>query len=202
MNEHPSELGSVSRAILACGGADDGAAQAIWDRFFERLCRYVKQRIYPRHRRHFDEEDVATSAFHALFQGLKSGQFTHVRRRDELWLMLTLIAARKASNAAKQADRKKRGGGRVRGDSAFAAGGIDRVVSYAQRNDESSLAGVGAAADDLLARLPDESLRRIALLRLSGHRVEDIARQLNCVSRTVERKLQLIRKLWGGGYSE
>jgi transposase len=42
----------------------------------------------------------------------------------------------------------------------------------------------------------DESLRVVALLKLEGHSNEEIAKSLDCGLRTVERKLEVIRKRW------
>ena len=36
----------------------------------------------------------------------------------------------------------------------------------------------------------------IAVWKMEGHTVEEIAARLNCVGRSVKRKLQLIRTLW------
>jgi DNA-directed RNA polymerase specialized sigma24 family protein len=43
---------------------------------------------------------------------------------------------------------------------------------------------------------PDPQLREIALLRLEGHTVEEIAARLHCCGGTVKRKLRVIRSLW------
>jgi DNA-directed RNA polymerase specialized sigma24 family protein len=71
--------------------------------------------------------------------------------------------------------------------------------------------GTAVRLDDLAAELPtqdfdlaceelllslDEPLRRIALLRLMGHTNDEIARQLDCTRRKIERKLALIRLKW------
>jgi DNA-directed RNA polymerase specialized sigma24 family protein len=48
----------------------------------------------------------------------------------------------------------------------------------------------------LFGSLSDESLRVVALLKLEGHSNEEIARSLDCGLRTVERKLEVIRKRW------
>ena len=48
----------------------------------------------------------------------------------------------------------------------------------------------------LFGSLADESLRVVALLKLEGHSNEEIARSLDCGLRTVERKLEVIRKRW------
>ena len=36
----------------------------------------------------------------------------------------------------------------------------------------------------------------MALLRMEGYTVDEIAARLGCVARTVKRKLQLIRDIW------
>lgn len=46
-----------------------------------------------------------------------------------------------------------------------------------------------------LAMLP-EDLREVALLKLEGHTVKELATRFECVPRTIERKLQLIRSFW------
>ena len=48
----------------------------------------------------------------------------------------------------------------------------------------------------LFGSLGDESLQVVALLRLEGYSNEDIAASLDCGLRTVERKLDVIRKRW------
>ena len=53
-----------------------------------------------------------------------------------------------------------------------------------------------AECQELLDRLSDTLLRAIALWRIEGFTTEEIAAKLGCASRTVERKMQLIRRLW------
>jgi ECF sigma factor len=47
-----------------------------------------------------------------------------------------------------------------------------------------------------LDELGDESLRRIAELKLACYRNDEIRQQLGCSLRTVTLKLELIRKIW------
>ncbi len=48
----------------------------------------------------------------------------------------------------------------------------------------------------LFGSLAEESLRVVALLKLEGHSNNEIAKSLDCGLRTVERKLDVIRKRW------
>jgi len=61
------------------------------------------------------------------------------------------------------------------------------VVAAAQMTEE---------CQRLLARLPDESLRTVALWKMEGHTNVEIAARLGCVPQTVERKLRAIRNVW------
>ncbi len=48
----------------------------------------------------------------------------------------------------------------------------------------------------LLTALGDAELRQVALLRMDGHSVEEVAHRVGCAPRTVKRKMQLIRDIW------
>jgi IS30 family transposase len=48
----------------------------------------------------------------------------------------------------------------------------------------------------LLDRLQDDSLRQIACWKMEGYTNDEIAERLNVVTRTVERKLKIIRQKW------
>ena len=48
----------------------------------------------------------------------------------------------------------------------------------------------------LIDRLQDEELRQLALARMDGKTNEEISRELGTSVRTVECRLELIRKMW------
>jgi hypothetical protein len=48
----------------------------------------------------------------------------------------------------------------------------------------------------LLERLPDSDLRSVAIWKMEGDSVEEMASRLNCSPRSIKRKTQLIRTLW------
>ena len=48
----------------------------------------------------------------------------------------------------------------------------------------------------LVEKLGDESLGQIVQLKLKGYSNTDIAEQLNCATRTIDRKMEKVRKLW------
>lgn len=55
---------------------------------------------------------------------------------------------------------------------------------------------VAEECERLLTALADDELRSIALWKMAGDTVKDIAARLNCAPSTVERRLALIRGLW------
>ena len=54
----------------------------------------------------------------------------------------------------------------------------------------------------LLDSLGDETLRRLAVLKMQGYTNEEIAAKLGCALRSVERKLHGIRTIWSSQEGE
>jgi hypothetical protein len=79
------------------------------------------EHYYPRGtpRRFADEEDVALSAFDSFCRGVDLGRFPWLKDRDGLWALRVLITVRKAADLVQYNRRDRRGGGQVRGDSAW-----------------------------------------------------------------------------------
>jgi len=183
---------------LAAGDAD--AAQRLWQRYFAQLVELAARKLPPPVRRVVDGEDVALSAIDSFCKGVERGRFPRLNDRDDLWRLLVVITARKAADATQHARRQRRGGGRVRGDSALGlperddGPGWEQVVG-AEPTPEFSCQ-VREELDQRLAALGDPVLKEIALSKLDGHTTDEIARRLNVVPRTIERKLALIRRRW------
>ena len=191
-------MGSITKLIASFGEMEEEAAQTIWDRFFERLCNYANQKIFKKHQRFFDGEDIAGSAMFALLDGLKHDKFEVIENRDQLWQLLTTIAARKAINRGRHHDRQKRGGGKIRGESVFNAGTSDAnlanyIVCF---DDPAHFVEFEMTCQELLSSLPDDQYRQITLLRMAGHTNREIASEFNCSTRTIDRKLETIRLVW------
>lgn len=192
-----AELASITDAIVALGGHDENGANRLWERYFERLCAYVESKIFRRHRRLIEADEIASNAFVALFDGIKHNRFDRVRNRDELWQMLTLIAARKSINERRRLDRDRRGGGKVRGGSAFGPGGINSVVDFLQRDlSPDRCAELQELSSQLLEALPNDDFRQVVIYRMAGYSNREIAEMMECVERTIERRLNQVRQKW------
>jgi len=194
---HASDPGSISEVIAQNSKLDEDAAQLLWDRFFENLCRFANKKIYRRHKRLLDPEDIAGSAMFALIDGIKNGRFHSVTNRDELWQMLVMIAARKAINRARYLDRDKRGGDRVKGNSGLNGRRFDQLAKYVESSDDpAKYVELEMTCGELLAALPDDKFRQIALMRLAGFSNREIGLKFECSTRTIDRKLAIIREVW------
>ncbi|QDU28867.1 ECF sigma factor [Anatilimnocola aggregata] len=191
---------SVTLWLQELQAGESVAAGRIWERYYERLVRLAAQKLRSAPRRMADEEDVVLNAFDSFYRGVNGGRFPQLDDRDDLWQVLVMLTARKAINQAKHDQRQKRGGGQIRGESVFIGAndepmaGIDQVVGgeptpeFAQQ--------VGEDFEELLASLNDDMLRRIALAKLEGYTNDEIAAKFDVRTRTIERKLSLIRELW------
>ncbi len=180
---------------------DETAARRIWEHYYERLVRLARKKLGNHKRRVADEEDVVLSAFNSFCQGAAAGRFPRLDDHHDLWKLLVTITARKAIAEIRREHCQKRGGGAVMGESAFirqgASGrnaGINEVLGEAPTPELAAL--LTEQCECLLDRLGDESLRTIALYKLEGYTNEEIAVELDCAERTIERKLARIRAKW------
>lgn len=198
---------SVTVWIAGVKEGDGADIARLWERYFDRLVRLAASRLPTNARRSFDEEDVALSAFHSFCDRAGRGQFPQLDDRDNLWRLLATITVRKAVDTVRRQSRQKRGGGRVLGESALLEGdGHDDNAVVEVLSREPSPAAVAGFAEDctrFFERLNDPTLRQIAQRRLEGHSSVEIAAELKVSTKTVDRKLQLIRAIWskdqGGG---
>ena len=193
-------MNDVTQWISQLGHGDQQAAEAIWQEYFGRLVRYARRKLDGVQRRSADEEDVALSAMYSFCRGMEAGRFEKVDDREDLWKLLVTITARKACAQRRHDMAAKRGSGRVHGESFFGNPDQSQQLSIGDvLGSEPTPEFSSMVVDDchqLLDELGDETLRQVALLTLEGYRVAEIAEKLDCVPRTVERKLARIREKW------
>ncbi len=187
--------GSVTCWITQLRAGDRAAADPLWQRYFERLVALARARLLQAPRRAADEEDVALSAFHSFCRAAERGRFAKLDDREDLWRLLVALTTRKAAHLLRDGTRLKRGG--TMGDRA-ADDALDLDSLAAQEPGPEFLAEMAEECRRLLDLLGDEMLRSVATWKMEGYTNEEIAIKLNCVPRTIERKLRLIRDIWEG----
>jgi DNA-directed RNA polymerase specialized sigma24 family protein len=190
--------GSVTAWIDALKLGDDAAASALWKRYFHELVRLAHGRLRAISRAASDEEDVALSAFRTLCEGVTAGRFEQLGGRDDLWRLLVTITLRKAYGQLRHQRSRKRGGGRVRAEADLVGDDRGNILATIQGPGEPPdvIALMAEQYRLLMARLGDEALSQIALMRMEGYTGDQIAERLGCNRRTVTRKLDLIRQRW------
>jgi DNA-directed RNA polymerase specialized sigma24 family protein len=191
-------MGSVTQWIGRLKAGDTAAVQKLWEGYFGRLVRLARARLQAAPRRAADEEDVALSAFDSFCRGVEAGRFPRLSDRGDLWQLLVLLTARKAANLVRNERRQRRGGGKVHNLSALAAEGEEsRLVELVGREPDPEFAlQVAERCRQLLERLDDPTLQAVAVWKMEGHTNEEIAGKIDRSVGTVERKLQLIRRIW------
>lgn len=190
---------SVTAWIADLKAGEAGAAEQLWERYFHRLVGFARRKLASSARRVADEEDVALSAFKSLCLGAADGRFPQLCDRDNLWPLLVVLTSHKAQDLVKSERRLKRGGGGIVRTEASRpaikgnAAGLEEVLSREPSPEFATL--MAEHCESLLHQL-DPQHRNIAELKLEGHSNHEIAERLHCGLRTVERRLELIRRVW------
>ncbi len=191
----PSD-GSVTRWIDQLPLGDAAAVKVLWERYFRRLVGLARKKLGDAPRRMADEEDVALSAFDSFCRNAEAGRFPDLADREGLWRILVVMTARKAGHLRRDETRLKRGGGRV-DDVEGGEGGERRLEEIISREPDPETAALAAEEHRrLVAALGDDDLRLVAQRRMEGDSVEEIAARLGYATRSIKRKLQLIREIW------
>ncbi len=177
---------------------DEEAARKIWERYFPDLVQLARGHLRSLPRQVADEEDVALSALNSFFQAAERGRFPDLTSRDSLWRLLSRMTHRKAVDLIRHTLKQKAGGGKVRAMSQLGSDQPSRQIDYvacAELTPEIALL-VADQCRVLLETLDDNQLQTMALAKMEGYTNDEIAEQLHCSLRTVERRLNLIRRKW------
>ena len=195
-----SNPGSVTFWIAQLKAGVPAAAQPLWENYFRQLVAWARHKLAQLPRRAADEEDVALSAFASFCRAVERGRFPELHDRDDLWQLLVLLTDRKACDLAKYERRRRPVGGAVLDEAALGQGAAAGAAPLAgvpgpEPGPEFAV-HAGEECRRLMAALGDDGLRRVALRRLEGYSVEEIATECGRVPRTVKRWLRLIRQTW------
>jgi RNA polymerase sigma factor (sigma-70 family) len=197
-----SSVGSVTHWVEQLRAGDQAVVGPLLERYYVRLLGLARKKLQGVRLTADEGEDVALSAFHSFCQGLDRGRFPHLEDRDKLWALLVVITSRKALDLRKKQNSLRNGGGKVVGESVLdarfgeepGAAGILQVPGGEPTPEQE--AAEAEAVEGLLAMLPNDESRRIAVAKLEGRTNKEIADELSCSEATVERRLKLIRACW------
>jgi DNA-directed RNA polymerase specialized sigma24 family protein len=200
-------MSSLSPVMIWVSQLKDGnpaAAQQLWDTYFLRMVKVARCKLHGAPGRMADEEDVALSAFKSFCRGALDGRFPQLQEHEDPWPLLLALTTHKAIDLLRYERRAKRGGpGQQHAspvgpeEAPVVNTGLSQLVG--KEPDPQAAFQVAEECQDILDRLSDTILRAIALWKMEGFTTQEIAAKLACTPRTIERKLQLIRRLWDCG---
>ena len=193
--------GSVTHWLRLLQAGDHSAARPLWERYFQLLVARARASLRGAPCRAADEEDVALGAFDSFCRDAEKGRFPNLDDRHDLWRLLVLLTAGKVARLVRGEFRQKRGGGRVRSEADLVGAGAAKGASMleqvvGQEPTPEFAAHLAEECQQLLDKLGSDELRSIAVWKMEGYTVDEVAGKLGRSSRTVARKLQLIRGLW------
>lgn len=181
---------------------DDAAARKLWQHFVCRLYESARDNLSPTTRRVYDEEDVALSSFHSLCAGIRAGRYPDLRDRGSLWGMLLVISARKVAHRHRHDHQQRRDVRRNLSELVFinstASSGPVCIDQFPAREPTPEFTAQFVETCELLFQsLDDPALQEVVTLRMEGYTDAETADRLNCSRRTVQRRLEIVRRHWG-----
>lgn len=162
---------------------NDVAVQRLLEHYFQRLVYLARNKLHTLPHLADYGEDVALSAFKSLVLGAQRNQFSRLHDREDLWRLLVVLTLRKAVDLLRRERRQQRGE-------------LNLAEVISQEPSPEMAVQMADECHRLLDGLGDPELRSIALWKMEGYSNDEIAQKLDCVPRTVERRLQLIRQIW------
>jgi len=178
--EHTQDPGSVSVLIPGLRQGDREAIGLLWERFYPYLVGVARGRLDGSLRS--NAHDVAANAFLSFCACVtQEGRFPNLENRTNLSRLLWRFTFCKAVDFNRDPSNRRV---RLAGETLDGFPGREPPPEF-----EDEVA-------NLLGKLPDDGLRRIALLRLKGLTRQKIADCCECSVPTVDRRLALIRSCW------
>jgi RNA polymerase sigma factor (sigma-70 family) len=177
----------VAELLVRLQGGDPQAAEAIFERYSQRLTCLAEEQLSRKLAARLDGADVVQSVFRTFFRRSAAGQF-RIDTSAELWQLLVQITLQKARAYGRQHTAA------LRDVAAEVPGGGSAFLGAAVAH-EPSPAEAAALVDQietLLRGLPP-MYRELLRLRLEGNSVSDTAVQLGVSRRTVHRGLCLLQ---------
>jgi len=181
---------SVTTWMRKLRAGDGVATKWLWERYYPNMLRLARYKLGRTPCRGADEEDIALSAFKSFCNAAAHGRLSGPINQDNLRQLLFALTARKVVGQVRYESRRKRNGAPCEVELDSLATPEPGPELAAQLDEEMHR---------LLDRLGDQQLRSVALWKMDGLTSAEIAAQMGCSERTVERKLRVIRRLWQEG---
>jgi DNA-directed RNA polymerase specialized sigma24 family protein len=186
------QQGSVVEFMQRVEFGDSVAEQTLWCEFYDKLMRYVENRIYRRGVPVglLDVEAVTVSVLESVFKCAKQGRLQNVQDWSELSRLLLAMTNRKFVDHWRRATAQR----------VFPGTPPVELPLEGIEIPESELPTCSVIFEEQLSRLmeilPDELHRQIAVLKLAEYTLVEISQRVNRAVPTVNRKWRHIRRIW------
>ena len=179
------------------------AFEKIWQHYFEELLEVARGVMRQRKKWSIvDEDDIVQNALLSVCRGFpKNKSYENVNSRESLWPILVAITKFKVADNFRRENAAKRGAGRVVSEASLDRNNDSSRIGLAQlvaddKPKPQDLAEMSEQLTLLMALLPRDDLKQIARLHLEGWKNNEIAEEMEISTRSVERKLALVRDAW------
>lgn len=170
---------------------DDQAAQELFDRFLQRLIGLARKRLPKAVGRRMDPDDIVQSALRSFFVHARQGDYG-LQSSGELWRLLAAITVNKVRYHVRKSTAQKRS---VNSETSVSTGsmlGVDPAALADSPSVEQRVTFEDQLREVMSGRTPRQ--RRIILLLLKGQFDKEIASEMGCTLRTVQRTKATFRQ--------
>jgi len=184
---------TLSALILRWSDSEEEILDRVYRDHLQRLHALSRKTLQRFPAAEAEAEDVVQSAIKSLCRYFRKPENTQDKQSADFWRFLSYLVIRKSR---RRLTRQTRGlaRGRLRPMT-------DVVNEEADSKVQELMAGISPEEFDVLVTESleglAERLRPVALLMIEGYSVVEAAQRLNCSTRTISRKLQLIREELG-----
>ncbi len=188
----------ITQWIRGAQARDEASEHGLWNHYFSRVVRLARSRMFALQASVYDEEDAAVSALRSVFRGIQGERFPELHDRNNLWRILVVVTNRKLRAQWRRETAGRRSPQTADPDAEPVS--LEEIIG--REPTPEFVAEVMDETEAWLERLADRTLQKILVMRLDGFTNDEIAAQLDCTTRTVERKMERIRLIWHVGEDE
>ena len=204
--------GSITHLLGQLQLGQDDVVERLFHFYYDQLTRIAKKHIPMGRGRVSDEEDLASQVLFEFLVGSMKGDLPKIKSREDALRMLADRLKKRAITKQRDSSRLKRGGGGVRGESAFMFPGCDSGIAGIERTpgreplpeqrliemegQEEIAKEILSLQSTLLECLVDDQLRSIASLYLTGLSKDEIMQRMGISRASFFRKMNSIKKHW------
>ncbi len=196
-----SSSGSITAWIGQLQAGEESALGKLHGRYWSWFVAVARRKLKGARLHAADEEDIAQQAFWSFYRRFKAGGVPRLSNRHEFLALVTTIIACKAVNQIQaEVGVQKRGRGKEHSESVLVSladpqgqGDLDQFANGTRTPQEEAI--LKDTYRYFVEGLPAK-LRSFAELYLADFTHKEIAQELDCGLRSVERKIHLILARW------